>query len=74
MLLMRGLLLPDSVSVTWACGHCAGYSNVQMSLETYCRRIVDDRPEARGYYLAFVLFQLLPCGVLLPSVYLWMFF
>ena len=56
MLLLRGLLLPDSVSVTWACGHCAGYSNVQMSFETYCRRILEDRPEACGYYLAFVLF------------------
>ena len=33
----------------------AGYANVQMNFETYCRRIIDDQPEAGGFYLASVL-------------------
>jgi hypothetical protein len=32
----------------------AGYANVQMNFETYCRRIIDDQPEAGGFYLASV--------------------
>lgn len=33
------------------------YSNVQMTFEAYCRRIIDDLPEARGFYLAIQVRQ-----------------
>ena len=39
----------------------AGYSNVQMSFETYCRRIIDDQPES-GFYLALVPY-LMQCSI-----------